>query len=86
MPIYEYISESPGEKGKSCRNCSKGFELFRPLSREPLVACPTCRNAVKKLISAVSKPNAARGFSISEAKAKGFQVLKRQDKGTYEKM
>ena len=86
MPIYEYISENPGQEGKSCRNCSRGFELFRPVSRPPLKVCPTCRHPVKKLISSVSKPNAARGFSVSDAKAKGFQVLKKQDHGTYEKM
>lgn len=72
--------------GSSCRNCSRGFELFRPVSRPPLLVCPTCRNPVKKLISSVSKPNAARGLSISEAKAAGFQVLKKRDHGTYEKM
>jgi len=86
MPIYEYISENPDQEGKSCRICSRGFELFRPVSRAPLEVCPTCRNPVKKLISSVSKPNAARGFSVSEAKAKGFSVLKKQDEGTYEKM
>ena len=86
MPIYEYISEQPNVEGHSCRNCSRGFELFRPVSRAPLEVCPTCRNPVKKLISSVSKPNAARGFSISEAKNAGFQVLQKRDQGTYEKM
>jgi len=86
MPIYEYISEQPGIEGQSCRNCSRGFELFRPVSRPPLTHCPTCRNPVKKLISSVSKPNAARGISLSDAKSAGFQVLKRRDQGVYEKM
>lgn len=86
MPIYEYISKQANVEGHSCRICSRGFELFRPVSRPALELCPTCRNPVKKLISNVSKPNAARGFSISDAKAKGFQVLKKQDHGTYEKM
>jgi len=50
------------------------------------VRCPTCCQPIKKLISSVSKPNVAKGFSYSDAKNAGFQVLKKCDEGKYEKM
>ena len=50
MPLYEYISKSAGEAGKSCRMCSKGFELRRPVDRAPLEVCPLCKHPVKKVI------------------------------------
>jgi len=86
MPLYEYISEQPNVKGKSCIVCSRGFELYRRIDQELLASCPTCRQPVKKLISAVSKPNVAKPFSYSDAKNAGFQVLKKCDEGKYEKM
>jgi len=86
MPIYEYISLNPGVEGKSCVNCSKGFELRRPVDRAPLEVCPTCRNPVTKVISKVNSPTVVKPFSISDAKRAGFTVLKKRDVGTYEKM
>jgi putative FmdB family regulatory protein len=82
MPIYEYIADPP-ESG--CRSCSKGFELRRPLDRPPLTKCPLCGAAVRKVIGKVSTPRVSKGPSISEAKSAGFTVLKRRDKGVYEK-
>jgi len=88
MPIYEYRSECPEVPGSSCRICSKGFELYRPLDREALARCPMCRNAVKKVISRVSSPRTtpAKPFSNSDAKKAGFTVLHKKDSGVYEKM
>jgi putative FmdB family regulatory protein len=83
MPIYEYVA-ADGEK--SCRICAKGFELRRPVDRAALEVCPLCRNPVKKLISQVTTPKYAKPLSVSDAKTAGFTVLKRRDKGVYEKL
>lgn len=83
MPIYEYIAEDPD---KSCRICAKGFELMRPVDRAPLEHCLYCKNPVRKLISRVSTPRLTKPLSVSDAKSAGFTVLKRRDKGVYEKL
>ena len=80
MPIYEYIAEDPE---KSCRICAKGFELMRPMDRAPLEHCMYCHNPVRKVISLVSTP---RVSTVSAAKNAGMTVLKRRDKGVYEKL
>jgi putative FmdB family regulatory protein len=80
MPIYEYEVD-----GGHCAICKGRFELMRPLSAPPLTNCPVCRKPVHKLVSRVSAPDVAKGFSASDAKAAGFTVLKRRDKGVYEK-
>lgn len=86
MPLYEYISEAPGEAGKSCRVCSKGFELRRPADREPLTACPLCKNPVKKVISRVNTPKITKPLSITDAKKAGFTVMERRCDGNFEKL
>ena len=83
MPIYEYITRNPK---KSCRICAKGFELMRPVDRPPLEDCPLCRNPVRKLVSRVHTPRLTKPLSVSDAKSKGFTILKRRDKGVYEKL
>ena len=85
MPIYEYLSENPDDPDRSCRICARGFELRRPVDREPLRVCPLCRNPVRKMISRVSSPRVAKPFSISEAKGAGFTVLEKRDEGVFEK-
>ena len=82
MPIYEYEVEGDG----GCDICGGRFELRRPADREPLTACPLCQKVVRKVISSVHTPRAARAPSVSEAKQAGFTVLKRRDRGTYEKL
>lgn len=83
MPIYEYISSDP-ERG--CRVCRKGFELRRPVQRPPLEVCPLCRVPVKKVIARVNTPRLSKPLSVSDAKAAGFTILQRRDKGVYEKL
>jgi putative FmdB family regulatory protein len=80
MPIYEYEVE-----GGKCDLCGGRFELRRPADREPLTDCPLCRKPVHKVISLSSTPKVSRQPSISDAKKAGFTVLKRRDKGVYEK-
>lgn len=86
MPIYEYLSEQPEDPERSCRICSKGFELRRPIERPPLEKCPLCRNAVRKVISKVNTPKILKPLSVSDAKKAGFTVMERRDQGVYEKL
>lgn len=86
MPIYEYVSESADDPERSCRVCARGFELRRPVDREPLRACPLCKHPVKKRISRVNSPQVAKPFSVSAAKQAGFTILERRDPGVYEKL
>ena len=79
MPIYEYEVD-----GGQCKICKGRFELMRPVSAPALTNCPVCRKPVHKLVSRVSAPDVAKGLSVSDAKAAGFTVLKRRDKGVYE--
>lgn len=83
MPIYEYIAI---DSAQSCQVCERGFELRRPIDRAPLERCPLCRNPVKKLLSKVNTPKLTKPLSVSEAKSSGFTVMKRRDKGVYEKL
>ena len=79
MPIYEYQVEG------GCDLCGGRFELRRPADRTPLTDCPLCRKPVRKVISLSSTPKVSRAPSTSDAKTAGFTVLKRRDKGVYEK-
>ena len=85
MPIYEYISEHPEDPARSCPMCRRGFELMRPLSREPLTRCFYCQNPVRKKIGVVNVPHITAPLSVSDAKKAGFTVLEKRDTGVYEK-
>ena len=80
MPIYEY-ELCEGE----CKVCGGQFSLRRPASRPPLTNCPLCKMAVRKIISQVNSPTKLKPLSISDAKKAGFTVLKRVEKGEYER-
>ncbi len=86
MPIYEYLSEEPDNPERSCRICSKGFELRRPVDRPPLEFCLSCKNPVRKVISRVNSPTITKPFSPTDAKKAGFTVLEKRDEGVFEKL
>ncbi len=65
-----------------CKVCGGKFTLFRPLSAAPLTQCPACKRTVRKAWSAFKSP---KNLSISDAKKAGFTVLKRVNKGEYER-
>lgn len=46
MPTYDY----------RCTKCSHLFELFQPMSAEPIEECPECNGKVKRLIGSGSGP------------------------------
>jgi hypothetical protein len=56
--------------------------LRRPLSAPELTKCPACKKPVRKLFSAFNSP---KKLSVSDAKKAGFTVLKRVNKGEYER-
>lgn len=80
MPLYEYeLCEG------SCVVCGGKFTLRRPLTAKPLTNCPACKKPIRKVISSFNTPSITKPVSISDAKKAGFTVLKRVNKGEYEK-
>jgi putative FmdB family regulatory protein len=77
MPLYEYELCEGG-----CVVCGGKFTLQRPLSAAPLTKCPACKKPVRRVWSTFSSP---KKLSISDAKKAGFTVLKRVNKGEYER-
>ena len=59
---------------------------MRPIDRAPLEVCYLCKNPVRKLVSQINTPKLTKPLSISDAKSKGFTIMKRRDKGVYEKL
>ena len=86
MPIYEYISENPEDPERSCPMCRRGYELMRPLDREPLTRCMYCKHPIRKKIGRVNTPKITAPLSISDAKKAGFTVMQKRDTGVYEKL
>jgi putative FmdB family regulatory protein len=80
MPLYEY-ELCDGD----CKVCGGKFTLRRPLTAAELTKCPACKKPVRKLISSFNSPIKLKPLSISEAKSAGFTVLKRVNKGEYER-
>jgi len=80
VPIYEYeLTEG------SCAACGGKFTLRRPLSAKPLTNCPACKKPVRKILSTFSSPIKLKPLSVTDAKKAGFTVLKRVNKGEYER-
>jgi putative FmdB family regulatory protein len=80
MPFYEYeLCEG------DCKVCGGRFTLRRPVSATELTKCPACKKPVRKLISLPNSPKITKPVSISDAKKAGFTVLKRVNKGEYER-
>lgn len=46
MPTYDY----------KCLQCNYTFELFQPMSAEPVKVCPKCNGSVKRLIGSGAGP------------------------------
>jgi putative FmdB family regulatory protein len=80
MPLYEYeLCDG------NCAACGGRFTLRRPVTAPPLAACPACRKPVRKVITAFNTPQITRPLSVTDAKKAGFTVLKRVNKGEYER-
>lgn len=83
MPIYCYKLKLEDE---DCKICGGAFELQRPLSRPDLEQCPLCKKEVRKCISSVNTPRVMKPMQPSEAKAAGFKIYEKRDKGVYEQV
>ncbi|MDZ4815763.1 MAG: zinc ribbon domain-containing protein [Verrucomicrobiota bacterium] len=81
MPIYEYQCL---EKG--CEYCTPRFEVMQRMSDSHLTACPKCGEPVHRLISTIGIGTTRDSGSYSDAKKAGFTVLKKRDKGVYERL
>ncbi|MCD6339424.1 MAG: zinc ribbon domain-containing protein [Verrucomicrobia bacterium] len=81
MPLYEYEHCEPG-----CPSGKDRFVVRRPVNAPPLTHCPLCKKPVRKLISSFNTPNLLKPLSVSDAKRAGFTVLKRVNKGEYERL
>ena len=80
MPLYEYeLCDG------SCTACGGRCTLRRPLSAPELTKCPACKKPVRKIISGFSTPTKLKPLSVTDAKKAGFTVLKRVNKGEYER-
>ena len=75
MPIYEYE-----HVGHPCK-LGKVFDFKQSLADDPLVKCPECNGAVKKLISQIS---ISCPKSNGELRDLGFTKLVKRDDGVYE--
>ena len=80
MPLYEYELREGG-----CVACGGKFTLRRPLTAPELTQCPACKKPVRKIISSFNTPAITKPVSVSDAKKAGFTVLKRVNKGEYER-
>jgi len=76
MPLYQYAHD---EDPKTCE------DPFEVLARrdEVLTDCPRCGGPVRKVPASFTA--AKNVLSTSNIKEKGFQRLRRRDKGVYEK-
>jgi putative FmdB family regulatory protein len=80
MPLYEYeLCDG------SCVVCGGKFTLRRPIDAPELKQCPACKKPVRKVITSFNTPKTMKPLSVSDAKKAGFTVLKRVNKGEYEK-
>ena len=76
MPLYQYThAEDPGA-------CEEPFEVLARRD-EVVTTCPRCGRPVRKIPAAFTA--AKNVLSTSNIKEKGFQRLRRRDKGVYEK-
>lgn len=80
MPLYEYEKCDGG-----CQICGGKFTVRRSIQAPALSKCPVCQQPVRRLISQFNTPSLLKPLSISDAKKAGFTVLKRVNKGEYEK-
>jgi putative FmdB family regulatory protein len=59
MPTYVY----------ACDTCQVQFEKFQSFNDEPLRSCPTCQNAVRRVIQATGVVFKGSGWHINDYRA-----------------
>ena len=61
MPTYEY----------RCDSCAKNFDVVQSFHDEPLTACPTCGEPVKKVFGSVGIVFKGSGFYKTDSRSGG---------------
>jgi len=80
MPLYEYeLCDG------NCAACGGRFTLAPPVERGGTDQVPACKKPVRKVITSFNTPKLTKPVSFSDAKKAGFTVLKRVNKGEYER-
>lgn len=79
MPLYDYAPVSG-----ACARCDGRFEVVQRLSEPKLTECPTCGQAVARVISAVA---IGGKYAITPGKIKdlGLTQYKKAGDGVYER-
>jgi putative FmdB family regulatory protein len=81
MPLQFYAPLS-----RPCRLCGEGFEHCVQAAAPELTACPTCGQAVRRVVAQpVNSPQLSAPLSVSRARQAGFTVLKRTSGGEFER-
>lgn len=71
MPTYDY----------KCTVCSHNFEMFQPMSAEPVKVCPVCKGEVKRIIGPGLGPiYKGKGFYQTDYKSTGSNSEKNKTK------
>ncbi len=75
MPTYDY----------KCQECNYTFELFQPMSAEPVKHCPKCNGELKRLIGMGAGPIfKGSGFYQTDYKNKSTGSAKKENPGKAE--
>lgn len=81
MPIYEYAPVTLG-----CSDCAPSFEVLRKIADPELTHCETCKQPIRRVISAsaviVGGSHHLREGHFSKH---GFTQYRKVEKGKYEK-
>jgi putative FmdB family regulatory protein len=71
MPLYEY----------ECRACGDRFERIQKFSDPPVEVCPTCKGAVRKLISSPAFQFKGTGWYVTDYAKSGSEKEGRAGEG-----
>jgi putative FmdB family regulatory protein len=86
MPIYVYQAT---DESAGCDHCGPKFEVIQAMSEPSLTICPTCGNAVERIISATAihgSTSSQATLSNKNLAEKGFTKYQKAGDGTYERV
>ncbi len=73
MPTYEY----------ECQKCGHVLEKFQSMTDKPLRRCPSCKGALKRLISAgAGILFKGSGFYQTDYRSESYKKREKEDKGS----
>ncbi len=58
MPTYQY----------ECLECKHAFDVFQPMTAEPISSCEKCRGKVRKLFNSTGIIFKGKGFYVNDYK------------------